>query len=96
LNLLARALSRVPTAMGCHTHRCCNLTKADYLSMDVMKMVEELKAERKRLTEAIVIFERLAAGQGKRRGRPSAWLAEARKQSGLEPGARQNGKKPLP
>lgn len=46
--------------------------------MDIMKMLHTLRGERERLSEAIVVLERLAAGQGgKRRGRPPNWLKEA-------------------
>ena len=46
--------------------------------MDVTKMLEELRAERQHLDEAILVLERLAAGSGKRRrGRPPAWLKAA-------------------
>jgi hypothetical protein len=38
--------------------------------MDVNKMLAALRAERDQLDEAILAFERLAAGRGKRRGRP--------------------------
>ena len=44
--------------------------------MDILKMIEELRAEREGLSEAIVVLERLAVGQGKRRGRPPAWMKE--------------------
>ncbi len=47
--------------------------------MDVAKMLAELRQEREQIEEAILTLERLAQGQGKRRGRPPAWLAEARK-----------------
>ncbi len=40
------------------------------------KMLEDLRREYELLGEAIVVMERLAAGQhGKRRGRPPKWLA---------------------
>jgi len=45
--------------------------------MDVLKMLAEMRQERARIEEAIVVLERLALGQGKRRGRPPAWLAAA-------------------
>ena len=45
--------------------------------MDVSKILDELREERRNLDEAIVVLERLARGRGKRRGRPPAWLAEA-------------------
>lgn len=49
--------------------------------MDVMKMLRELRAQRDQLEEAIITLERLARGQGKRRGRPPLWM----KQSAKEP-----------
>jgi hypothetical protein len=47
--------------------------------MDVTKIVAELRLEREQIEEAIISLERLARGRGRRRGRPPAWLAEARK-----------------
>ena len=47
--------------------------------MDVMKMLDELRSEREAIEEAILTLERLAQGQGRRRGRPPAWLAAIRK-----------------
>lgn len=41
--------------------------------MDIMKMLAELRQEREAIEEAIITLERLARGQGKRRGRPPAW-----------------------
>jgi hypothetical protein len=40
--------------------------------MDINKMLAELRTERVQVEEAIVVLERLASGQGKRRGRPPA------------------------
>ncbi len=42
--------------------------------MDVIKMLAELRQERAQIEEAIMALERLAHGQGKRRGRPPAWM----------------------
>jgi hypothetical protein len=42
--------------------------------MDVHKILEQLSQERDQLNEAILSLERLVAGQGRRRGRPPAWL----------------------
>jgi hypothetical protein len=42
--------------------------------MDILSMLSELRAERDQLEEAIITIQRLAAGQGKRRGRPPAWM----------------------
>ena len=46
--------------------------------MDVNKMLQDLRAEREQIEEAILSLERLARGRGKRRGRPPAWLSEIR------------------
>jgi hypothetical protein len=42
--------------------------------MDIPKILAELIQERDQLNQAILSLERLTAGQGKRRGRPPAWL----------------------
>jgi len=55
--------------------------------MDVTKILEELREERAQLEEAIISLERLASGRGKRRGRPPAWLQEAKKR-GRPPGSK--------
>jgi len=47
--------------------------------MDVAKILAELRQEREQIEEAIVSLERLAKGRGKRRGRPPAWMTEAKK-----------------
>jgi hypothetical protein len=47
--------------------------------MDVAKILAELRQEREQIEEAIISLERLARGRGKRRGRPPAWLAIAKK-----------------
>ena len=52
------------------------------LKMDITKMLAELRQEREQIEEAILTLERLARGQGKRRGRPPLWLTEARKRGG--------------
>ena len=43
--------------------------------MDVLKMLAELRQEHEQIGEAIIALERLALRQGKRRGRPPAWMA---------------------
>ena len=47
--------------------------------MDVTKILSDLRQEREQLEEAILSLERLAAGRGKRRGRPPAWMSETKK-----------------
>lgn len=49
--------------------------------MDVAKILADLRLEREQIEEAIISLERLARGRGRRRGRPPAWLLEARKRT---------------
>jgi hypothetical protein len=44
-----------------------------------MKMLADLRQEREQIEEAIVTIERLARGQGKRRGRPPAWMTKSKR-----------------
>jgi len=46
--------------------------------MELTKMIAELRSERAAIDDALVVLERLAGSQGRRRGRPPAWLAMAR------------------
>jgi hypothetical protein len=46
--------------------------------MDALNMLDELRSERTRVEKAILALERLAQ-QGKRRGRPPAWIKETSK-----------------
>jgi hypothetical protein len=59
--------------------------------MDVVKMLAELRAEREAIEEAILTLERLAQGQGRRRGRPPAWLSAIRKEKEPPPVAKGRG-----
>ena len=46
--------------------------------MDLLQMIEGLRAERQQIDAAIFVVERLAAGTGgKRRGRPPKWMSAA-------------------
>jgi len=54
-------------------------------------MLDELRTERNQLDEAIVTLERLAAGRGKRRGRPPAWMNTV-KRRGRPPGSKNKTK----
>jgi hypothetical protein len=46
--------------------------------MDLLKMINDLQAEKQRLDEAIQALERLSAGNKlRRRGRPPRWLKDA-------------------
>ena len=52
--------------------------------MDIMKMLDELRQEREAIEEAILTLERLANGQGRRRGRPPAWMTALKKKQDVE------------
>jgi hypothetical protein len=56
-------------------------------SMDVTKMLADLRQEREAIEEAIMTLERLARGRGRRRGRPPAWMVEMKKR-GRPPGSK--------
>lgn len=61
--------------------------------MDISKMLEELRAERSAIEESILVLERLAAGRGKRRGRPPQWMAIAvQKRRGRPKGSKNKPK----
>jgi hypothetical protein len=63
-------------------------------TMDVSKILEELRQERVQLEEAILSLERLARGRGRRRGRPPAWMAAAKKR-GRPPGSKNKTAKSM-
>jgi len=46
-------------------------------------MIDELRAERDHIDEAIAVIQRLSLRQGKRRGRPPAWMAAVRGEDGV-------------
>jgi hypothetical protein len=74
--------------------------------MDVNKMLSELREEREHIDVVILSLERLARGQGRRRGRPPAWLKAATaadepeptapKKRGRPPGAKNKPKEDAP
>jgi len=47
--------------------------------MDITKMLAELCGEREAVEQAIIVLQRIAAGRGKRRGRPPAWMSQVKK-----------------
>jgi hypothetical protein len=49
--------------------------------MDVLKMIDELRAERAAIEDALVVLERLAHTRSRRRGRPPVWLSIAREET---------------
>jgi hypothetical protein len=60
--------------------------------MDILKMLTDLREQRDQIDQAIIMLERIAAGQSKRRGRPPAWLASAAKRRGRPPGSKNKVK----
>lgn len=50
--------------------------------MDILKILNELKAQREQIDQAILTIERLATGRrGKRRGRPPKWMTAAKEET---------------
>ena len=63
--------------------------------MDLIKTIAELRQEQARIEDAIIALERLARGQGRRRGRPPAWMkaqADVPKRRGRPPGSKNKPK----
>lgn len=56
-------------------------------TMDVLKMLADLRHEREQIEEAILTLERLSQGRSKRRGRPPAWMTTV-KRRGRPPGSK--------
>lgn len=46
--------------------------------MNLTKMIAELREQKQALEETMIMLERLARSQGKRRGRPPLFLSQAR------------------
>jgi hypothetical protein len=59
--------------------------------MDITKMLAELRNEREAVEQAIIVLQRIAAGRGKRRGRPPAWMSQEKKR-GRPPGSKNKPK----
>jgi hypothetical protein len=59
--------------------------------MDINKMLVELRSEREAVEQAIIVLQRIAAGRGKRRGRPPAWMSQVKKR-GRPPGSKNKPK----
>jgi hypothetical protein len=66
--------------------------------MDVTKILGELRQERDQIAEAILSLERLAQGQGRKRGRPPAWMAaiSTKRRRGRPPGSKNKPKTAAP
>jgi hypothetical protein len=61
--------------------------------MDINKMIADLRYHREQIEEAILSLERLARGQGKRRGRPPGWLKAVQEAEALVGKKNHPGKK---
>jgi len=64
-------------------------------TVDINKMLVELRAERENIEQAIMVLQRMAAGRGKRRGRPPAWMSAGIapiKRRGRPPGSKNKPK----
>jgi hypothetical protein len=73
MGLVASSIQAVAGAAWAGAVEICRSSRALSLhEMDINKMLAELRTERVQVEEAIVVLERLASGQGKRRGRPPA------------------------
>jgi hypothetical protein len=63
---------------------------------EILKMLAELRGGRDQIEEAILTLERVAAGRGRRRGRPPAWMTAAAdgapKRRGRPPGSKNKPK----
>jgi hypothetical protein len=58
-------------------------------TMDVMRVLAQLRQEREQIGEAILSLERLASSRGRGRGRPPAWMSEmTKKRRGRPPGSK--------
>ena len=60
--------------------------------MDLTAMLGQLRTERDLIEQAILSLERMARGQGKRRGRPPAWMknvkGSGKRRRGRPPGSK--------
>jgi hypothetical protein len=54
--------------------------------MNLTKMIAELREQKEALEQTMIMLERLARGQGKRRGRPPLFLSQA---SGAAPAGKR-------
>ena len=59
-------------------------------------MLADLRQERAQIEEAILVLQRIALGQGKRRGRPPAWMKTAATESRPKRRGRPPGSKNKP
>jgi hypothetical protein len=54
-------------------------------------MLTELREERERMEQAILVLERIASGRSRGRGRPPKWMTQV-KRRGRPPGSKNKAK----
>jgi len=47
--------------------------------MNLTEMIAELRAECENVEQAILVLERIAAGRGRRQGRPPKWMTQVKR-----------------
>jgi hypothetical protein len=62
--------------------------------MNVMNMIAELRTERENVSQAILVLERIAAGRGRRRGRPPLWMSQIKLRAGHRGARTRRSRKP--
>ena len=62
--------------------------------MDLNNILQQLRVQRDHVDESIAALERIAAGMGRRRGRPPKWMAEAAKANAAAEAPRKRGRPP--
>ena len=59
--------------------------------MDITKMLADLREERQRIDQAIIVLELIASGRSRGRGRPPKWMTQV-KRRGRPPGSKNKAK----
>jgi hypothetical protein len=59
--------------------------------MDLTKMLSDLRTERSSIDQAILMPERMGAGQGRKRGRPPVWITTLKRRA-RPPGSNNKSK----
>jgi|HubBroStandDraft_5_1064220.scaffolds.fasta_scaffold424691_2 hypothetical protein len=62
--------------------------------MDLYSILDQLKQQRDHVDESIAALERIAAGMGRRRGRPPKWMASAAATATAPAPAKKRGRPP--
>jgi len=62
--------------------------------MDLYSILDQLRQQRDHVDQSIAALERIAAGQGRRRGRPPKWMAEAAAATAVAVPAKRRGRPP--